>query len=170
MLPLSFCVRSRHRHSLPAPLQSLHVTFPVPFWVMSGSTSRLLFLRNCCMVPGGCIVPWWHLKVLTSHHGTRSPLTSPGPLTLPSTHSAPQPSPFSSAAFQLLPHFLPSLTSSLLPEGLLHPHLPLARSNLCQKSHPSFATHTPNFVSFLICLLSSCPVVWWISRFPGRFL
>lgn len=121
--------------------------------------TKLGLLALAEIVPGGCIVPWWRLKVLMSHHGTRSPLTSPGPLTLPSTHSAPQPSPFSSAPSQLLPRFLPSLTSSLLPEGLLHPHLPLACSHFCQKSHPSFATHTPNFVSFLICLLSSCPVV-----------
>lgn len=91
-------------------------------------------------------------------YGPWSPLTSPGPLMLPSTHSAPQPSPFSSAPFQLLP--LSCLPSHCLfcprPTFTLISLLPTVIST--KKSHPSFATHTINFLSFLICLLSSRPV------------
>ena len=136
MLPFSFCIRSRRRHGLPAALQSLHLTFPVPFWVMSGSTSRLLFLRNCC------IVPWWRLKVLMSHMALGALWPPQGPVCCPPHTLHP------SLPLSHLHHFSCSHVSCLPSHCLfclraaftLISLLPAVIS--AKTSQPSFATHS----------------------------
>lgn len=116
----------RQKQQPPSWFVAPHLTFPAPFWVIPGCTSRTIFLRNHSikslfrpLVVSHCPTN----KVTASHPGVQSPLKSDTCLSFHAVHHG-----FCTPAlpFQLWATVtpltsLPLFAHSLMPENLPHP-------------------------------------------------